>query len=278
VCNDRYREASYLSNRHAQHARIEHANPVVRKRAHGILTPSTRALNTHIPWYARARGILRLRARRLTHRQSDCGIGSPMDAILPEFVSAGRGPGSTFGAHAPRHAWNSGSWRRAGPRGITWPRQRGGGGQPGRREHLRLSSRIHPPTGSPLNHGGAPFFLRGGGARCPPPPPVLGSGAHFWGGGQQAAIFPPPPPVMGSGAHAFGGGQHPTPPTSNSGGAASSHVPAATTGDGQRSTRLGGWAAPDSADEQQRRGSFSRRWRNAKRIPGVGARRRGAPR
>ena len=162
MCNDRYREASYLSNRHAQHARIEHANPVVRKRAHGILTPSTRALNTHIPWYARARGILRLRARRLTHRQSDCGIGSPMDAILPEFVSAGRGPGSTFGAHAPRHAWNSGSWRRAGPRGITWPRQRGGGGQPGRREHLRLSSRIHPPTGSPLNHSGAPYLFGGG--------------------------------------------------------------------------------------------------------------------
>ena len=48
--------------------------------------------------------------------------------------------------------------------------------------------------------------------------------------------------------------------------AASSHVPAATTGDGQRRTRLGGWKAPDSADEQQRRGSFSRGGRNSKRI------------
>jgi len=58
----------------------------------------------------------------------------------------------------------------------------------------------------------------------------------------------------------------------------SSQVPSATTGDGQRSTRLGGWAAPDSADEQQRRGSFSGGGRNAKRTPCVSARRRGAPR
>ena len=64
--------------------------------------------------------------------------------------------------------------------------------------------------------------------------------ALLGGGGQQAAMCPPPPPAMGSGTHAWGG-----------------------------------WAAPDSADKQQRRGSFSRGGRNAKRIPGVGARRRG---
>ena len=93
-------------------------------------------------------------------------------------------------------AWNSAPWRRGGP--------------------------IHPPTGPSLNHGGAPFFLGGGAARwrrgaawCPPPPPVMGSVAHFWGGGQQAAMCPPPQTAMGSGAHVWGGGQHPIAPTSS---------------------------------------------------------------
>ena len=155
-----------------------------------------------------------------------------MDARLTEFVSAGEAPGSTFGAHATRHARNSVPWRGSGPHGITRPRQRGGGGQPGRREQpspvamfppgvgrIRLPSQIHPPMGPSLNHGGAPFFFGGGAARCPPPPPVMGSGAHFWGGGQQAAMCPPPQTAMGSGAHAWGGGQHPIAPTSSSGGA-----------------------------------------------------------
>ena len=77
-----------------------------------------------------------------------------MDAILPEFVSAGRGPGSTFGVHAPRHAWNSESWRGGRPHGTTWPHQRGGGGQPDGREHLRPSSRIRQQRRGSFSRGG----------------------------------------------------------------------------------------------------------------------------
>ena len=155
------------------------------------------------------------------------GLSFPLllpDAGLSEFVSAGEARGNTFGSHATRHARNSAPCRGGGPHGITRTRQRGGGGQPGRREQplpvaMFPPGQIHPPTGPSLNHGGAPFFFGGGAVRCPPPPPVMGNAAHFWGGGQQAVMCPPPPPVIGSGAHVWGGGQHPIPQTSSSGGA-----------------------------------------------------------
>jgi len=143
-----------------------------------------------------------------------------MDARLTEFVSAGEAPGSTLGAHATRHAWNSAPWRGGGPHGITWPRQRGGW-QPGRREQPSPVAMFPPGVG-----------------RIPLPSQIPSATA---GDGQRSALL---------------GGR-----------AASSHVPAATNGDGQRSARMGGRAAPDCVDEL-----------NAKRIPGVGARLRGAPR
>jgi len=80
-----------------------------------------------------------------------------MDARLSEFVSAGEARGNAFGAPATRHAWNSAPCRGGGPYGITRPRQRGGGGQPGRREQpspvaMFPPGQIHSPTGPSLIH------------------------------------------------------------------------------------------------------------------------------
>ena len=130
-----------------------------------LKTHITRVLKTHIPRIVSStRGILRQRVRRLTDRQSNCRFGNSMDARLSEFVSAGEARENAFGAHSTRHAWNSAPCRGGGPHGITRPRQRGGGGQPGRREQpspvaMFPPGQIHPPTGPSLNHGGAPFFF-----------------------------------------------------------------------------------------------------------------------